>query len=137
VNLHLYDCTVHDDIAVNEEVQMIADSLDSTLLIQEIAHGQGLSLPKLARNVGTNPSTAFRWATKGFPDGRGGSVRLECLRKGRQFITTQAAYARMLAALPRNTSDITPSLVSRPPSIASRERDKASAAEQVSRRLGM
>lgn len=76
-------------------------------LAAEVAAGDLLSLPDLARRVGLHPSAVFRWAQRGFSDGAGGRIRLECLRRGRCWITSQAAYVRFLARHPHNTAEPT------------------------------
>ena len=76
----------------------------STSLAAEIAGGDQLTLSEIARQMRLNPSTALRWILRGLPDGRGGRVRLEGIRRGKKWLTSRAALARFLAALPQSTT---------------------------------
>lgn len=44
-----------------------------------------------------NPSTVWRWATKGYSDGQGGRIRLEVTYVGRRVMTTPAACGQFIA----------------------------------------
>jgi hypothetical protein len=91
-------------------------------------------LLNLARQFNVAPSTALRWILRGLPDGQGGRVRLEAVRRGKPWITSRAALERFFAALPQSTS--TPPA---PPirSPARRERESARAAEALNREYGI
>ncbi|MBX9681319.1 MAG: hypothetical protein K2X38_21390 [Gemmataceae bacterium] len=69
-------------------------------LADEIAAGFGISTVQVARNLGVSPPTPFRWILKGLPDGKGGRIRLEAIRRGKKWLTTQLAVSRFFASLP-------------------------------------
>jgi hypothetical protein len=68
---------------------------------QEIAAGNGLSMGKIAKRFGVSPATASRWVSKGLPDGNGGRRKLESIRRGRAYFTSEAALARFFGGLPQ------------------------------------
>ena len=106
-------------------------------LAGEIADGDRLTPPELARRIGVNPATAYRWVLKGIPDRHGGRIRLEALRRGRVYITSFAAYRRFLQQHPTNaTSDAAePRRESSPIGRTASQREKASAAAADELRL--
>jgi hypothetical protein len=65
----------------------------------EIAAGDMLTTSELARRQHTSPSTVFRWLDKGLPDGRGGRVFLEAVRRGKNWLTSSAAVRRFFERL--------------------------------------
>jgi hypothetical protein len=74
-------------------------------LLGEIAAGQGISFPELARRFPAargrgrlNPATAYRWALDGIALPDGGRLRLEAVRLGGRYLTTEAALLRFIAA---------------------------------------
>lgn len=73
-------------------------------LAGEVASGDQLTLIAIAREFQVNPSTCLRWVLRGLPDGQGGRVRLEALRRGKPWLTSRAALERFLAALPQSTT---------------------------------
>jgi hypothetical protein len=75
-------------------------------VLSEIQSGEGLSLSAAGRlfpghrgNGTVDPSTVFRWVTKGMrtPDGR--VMRLEAVRVGGRWLTSRGAVARFVSAL--------------------------------------
>ncbi len=63
---------------------------------------QPVSLAEAARKHfpgNPNPSTVWRWATKGHSDGRGGRIRLEITYVGRRAMVTPAACADFIDAV--------------------------------------
>jgi transposase-like protein len=97
-------------------------------LADEIASGDAVTLRDVARRFGVDPSVAFRWMQKGLPDGRGGRVRLACIRRGR-WLTSESAVRRFFAALPQSEPT-----ASEPPPIrtpAMRERDTERAKNEL------
>jgi hypothetical protein len=100
----------------------------------EIAHGDQLTLITLSRQFSVNPSTCLRWVLRGLPDGHGGRIRLEAVRRGKPWLTSRAALARFLAALPQSTA--TPNVPeARTPS--KREHDSARAAKILKAKYGI
>ena len=75
-------------------------------VLTEIQSGGGLGLSAAGRlfpghrgNNTVDPSTVFRWVTKGMrtPDGR--TVKLEAVRVGGRWLTSKGAVARFVGAL--------------------------------------
>lgn len=108
-----------------------ADSqASSPQVLIEIQSGQGFSLPAAGRQfpahrgTGTvDPSTVFRWVTRGSKTANGRLVKLEAVRVGGRWLTSRDAVTRFVAALT--------DLVTSPEPAASRtptERTRASAA---------
>lgn len=96
-------------------------------LAAEIAAGDSLRLTNLARRFDVAVSTCFRWVIRGLPTGDGVRVKLEALKRGKTWITSEAAVARFFAALPR--SETTPSTAPiRTPAERVRESRRAAAA---------
>jgi hypothetical protein len=88
----------------------MVDNVFSRIAV-EIAAGGGLSMGKVARRVGVSPATASRWVSQGLPDGLGGRRRLEAIRRGRVYFTSEAALVRFFDGLPNNnTRDPPPSV---------------------------
>ena len=102
-------------------------------LAAEIASGDMLTTIELARQHNTHPSTIFRWLQRGLPDGRGGRVFLEAVRRGKSWFTSKAAVARFFSRLPQ--SQATPIVPIRPP--AARERETARAKTALDDRYGI
>lgn len=78
------------------------------LLVVEIANGQGLTPPQLARRIGVDPSCVARWILKGTPGRTGERVRLAAIRRGKAWLTTAAAYERWLGEHPRSDAPASP-----------------------------
>ncbi len=87
-------------------------------VLAEIQAGDGLTLAAAGRlfpghrgGRSVDPSTIFRWVTKGTTAG-GRTVRLEAVRAGNRWLTSRPAVARYVAALtdalPAPLSDPTP-----------------------------
>jgi hypothetical protein len=118
-------------------VTNLANDQAATVL-SEIQSGDGLSLSAAGRmfpahrGAGTvNPSTVFRWVTRGTqtPDGR--VVRLEAIRTPGRWLTSRAALARFVTAL---TSAAEPD-GSSPPSLTRSVAEYRKSAEHSAREL--
>ena len=70
----------------------------------EIAGGEMLRLIELARRFDVCVSTCFRRVVKGLPTGNGDRVRLEAIKRGKSWITSEAAVKRFFSALPISSS---------------------------------
>lgn len=93
-------------------------STPNSLIQQEVAGGGGLSPAQTAKrfpsvkadddDTRVNPSTVWRWITRGLklPDGR--RVRLEAVRLGASYLTSEPAILRFIAAQQRGADPITP-----------------------------
>lgn len=99
---------------------------ESQNLAEEIAAGNGITVPQVAHQQRANPSTIFRWVQKGLPDGKGNRVRLEAIRRGKAWYTSRSAVARFFARLPQSQNTSTAAPVRTP---SQRERDSARAAK--------
>ncbi len=77
----------------------------------------------------THPATLTRWIRKGVRAASGVTVRLEGVRLGTRWLTTEPALARFAAAL---TDPAAPPPAPRPPS--ARERAAERAGEELARR---
>jgi len=99
----------------------------------EIAGGDAIGLVELSRQQHAAPSTCFRWARKGLPDGHGGRVFLEAVRRGKKWLTSAAAVARFFARL-EHTQAAPPPPSFRTP--AKRERDSARAEKALTDKYG-
>jgi hypothetical protein len=100
-------------------------------VLTEIQGGDGLSLSGAGRlfpghrgGNSVDPSTVFRWVTKGMrtPDGR--FVRLEAVRVGARWLTSRPAVTRFVAALTA-AADPSPATPSPPPARTSAARRKS------------
>jgi hypothetical protein len=100
----------------------------------EIAGGDSLRLIDLARRFNVCISTCFRWVAKGLPTGNGSRVRLEAIKRGKCWLTSEAAVKRFFAALPQ--SEQTPAA---PPirTPSKRERDSALAEKVLQEKYGI
>jgi hypothetical protein len=106
-------------------------------LLAEIQAGEGLSLSAAGRlfpghrgGKSVDPSTVFRWVTKGTRTPGGRPVKLEAVRVGGRWLTSRGAVTRFVAALTA-ASDPTPSSTapaSRSPAVRRRAAEKAAAA---------
>jgi hypothetical protein len=74
-------------------------------VLSEIQAGEGLPLSAAGRlfpghrgGPSVDPSTVFRWVTKGTTAG-GRTVKLEAVRAGSRWLTSRGAVARFVAAL--------------------------------------
>jgi hypothetical protein len=103
-------------------------------LAAEIAAGDSLRLIDLARRFNVCVSTCFRWVCKGLPTSDGSRVKLEALKRGKSWISSEAAVARFFGALPQSkATQTTPSI--RTPS--QRERDSARARQTLNEKYGI
>jgi hypothetical protein len=77
----------------------------TSTVVNEVRSGQGISFSDVAKNYPgrlsgrTNPSTVFRWATKGCRAADGTRIRFEACRVGSRLMTSAAAVDRFLASL--------------------------------------
>ena len=102
-------------------------------VLHEIEAGGGLSLPAAGRTFpahrgeGTvNPSTVFRWVTKGARTGDGQLVKLEAVRTPGRWLTSRAAVARFVAALTAAADpSATPAPVTRTPTTQTMASERA------------
>lgn len=105
-------------------------------VLAEIQAGDGLSSAAAGRlfpghrgGKSVDPSTTFRWITRGAaaPDGR--RVKLEAVRVGGRWLTSRGAVARFVAALtPASDPDTSTPPASRTPAARKRASEKAVAA---------
>ena len=100
-------------------------------VLTEIQSGQGLALSAAGRlfpaHRGTgsvDPSTVFRWVIRGSKSSDGRIVKLEAVRVGGRWLTSQAALTRFVAALSASVESPPHQLPCRTPT----ERTRASAA---------
>jgi hypothetical protein len=86
----------------------MADIVSETApqVLGEIQAGNGLSLSAAGRlfpghrgGESVDPSTVFRWVTKGARTPGGNVVKLEAVRVGVRWLTSRGAVARFVAAL--------------------------------------
>lgn len=103
-------------------------------LAAEIAAGDSLRLIDLARRFDVCMSTCFRWVVKGLPTGDGTRAKLAALKRGKSWITSEAAVARFFASLPQSESAPTTALLRTP---SARERDSARAEAALKDRYGI
>jgi hypothetical protein len=105
-------------------------------VLTEIQSGEGLSLSASGRmfpghrgGKSVDPSTVFRWVTKGTRTPGGHLVKLEAVRVGVRWLTSRGAIARFVAALTA-AADPTPttSAPTRTPTARQRATEKAVAA---------
>lgn len=108
-------------------------------VLAEIQAGEGLSLSAAGRlfpghrgGKSVDPSTVFRWVTRGTRTTGGALVKLEAVRVGVRWLTSRGAVARFVTALtaasdPAPAADRTP-VTSRRPSATRRASEKAAAA---------
>jgi hypothetical protein len=116
----------------------MADSVSEAVpqVLTEIQSGDGLSLSAAGRlfpghrgGSSVDPSTVFRWVTKGARTPGGQTVKLEAVRVGGRWLTSRGAVARFVAVL---TAAAVPDSTSPPPaprtSTVRRRAEKAAAA---------
>jgi hypothetical protein len=117
----------------------VANSISEPVpqVLTEIQGGQGLALSAAGRlfpghrgGTAVDPSTVFRWVTKGANTPSGGPVRLEAVRVGGRWLTSQGAVARFVAAL---TAAADPSPTPAPRSPAARRRASERAGERLAK----
>jgi hypothetical protein len=79
---------------------------DVSRVLTEIQSGDGLGLAAAGRlfpghrgGRAVNPSTIFRWVTRGLTDPSGTVIRLEAARVGARWLTSSAAVGRFVGAL--------------------------------------
>ncbi len=109
-------------------------------LLTEIESGEGLSLSAAGRlfpghrgGKSVDPSTTFRWSTKGVKTAGGEVVKLAAVRVGTRWLTSRSAVARFVAAL---TAAATPSAAAEVPARTPTQRRRAAerAASELTRR---
>ena len=100
----------------------------------EIAGGDALRLIDLARRFQVCISTCFRWVVKGLPTGNGDRVCLEAIKRGKSWITSEAAVKRFFGALPISSSPPCAAPIRTP---SKRERDNAAAAKMLHEKFGI
>jgi hypothetical protein len=83
------------------------DGLDAPtdVLLREVMAGHARSLAQVAKLVPagrggrpTSPTTVWRWSRAGVKTADGRTVRLETMRIGGRYVTTEQALRRFLAA---------------------------------------
>jgi hypothetical protein len=111
-----------------------ADSVPQVLV--EIQSGGGLSLSAAGRlfpghrGTGTvDPSTVFRWVTRGAKATDGRLAKLEAVRVGGRWLTSRGAVARFVASLTSgDTTGGNPQLSPRSPATRRKASEKAGVA---------
>ena len=85
--------------------ERVRDAASTTSVLNEIQSGDGLSLATAGRlfpghrgGRSVDPSTVFRWVTKGLMVA-GRTVKLEAVRVGARWLTSRGAVARFVATL--------------------------------------
>src|SRR5262245_24013204 len=110
----------------------MADSVSEAIpqVLAEIQSGDGLSLSAAGRlfpghrgGTSVDPSTVFRWLTKGARAPGGQLVKLEAVRVGGRWLTSRGAVTRFVGAL---TAAADPGAVSAPTSRTPTARQRAS-----------
>jgi hypothetical protein len=103
-------------------------------VLTEIQSGGGLSLSTAGRlfpghrgGKSVDPSTVFRWITKGSRTVGGKTVKLEAVRAGGRWLTSRGAVARFVAALTAaaDPASTTTPPASRTPAVRRRAAEKA------------
>jgi hypothetical protein len=92
-------------IAIARRLSMVDVNSEVPQVLTEIQGGGGMSLSGVGRQFpghrggpAVDPSTVFRWVTKGLSVG-GRTVKLEAIRVGHRWLTSSQAVARFVAAL--------------------------------------
>lgn len=104
-------------------------------VLAEIQSGEGLSLSAAGRlfpghrgGGSVDPSTVFRWVTKGTRAANGHTVKLEAVRVGTRWLTSRPAVTRFVTALTAASGPIpaaTKPTASRTPAARRRAAEKA------------
>lgn len=111
----------------------VPEAVSPAPVLTEIQSGEGLSLSAAGRlfpghrgGATVDPSTVFRWVTRGTTV-RGRAVKLEAVRAGARWLTSRGAVARFVAALTDAAvpASDTPVPTSRTPSARSRAAEAA------------
>jgi hypothetical protein len=105
-------------------------------VLTEIQSGDGLSLSAAGRlfpghrgGASVDPSTVFRWVTKGTRTTGGRAVKLEAARVGGRWLTSRGAVGRFVAALTEAAiPSAPPAPVTRAPTARARATKRAVAA---------
>ncbi len=86
--------------------EVVSETASVPQVLAEIQSGDGLSLSAAGRlfpghrgGTSVDPSTVFRWVTKGTRTTAGQTVRLEAVRVGGRWLSSRGAVARFVAAL--------------------------------------
>ena len=111
-------------------------------VLAEIQSGDGLSLSAAGRlfpghraNGAVDPSTVFRWRTKGMRTATGLVLKLEAVRVGGRWLTSRGAVARFVAALTAAADPSSAPTTTTPHTPAARQRAAEKAAEAL-KKLG-
>lgn len=104
-------------------------------VLTEIQDGQGLALSAAGRlfpghrgGTAVDPSTVFRWVTRGAKTPAGELVKLEAVRVGGRWLTSRGAVARFVTAL---TPPAAPAPAPRPRSAGQRKRASEAAGKKL------
>jgi len=106
----------------------------TTTLADEIATGDSIRLNDIARRFQVNPSTAHRWAFRGLISPNGNRVKLEVIRFGKSWRTSEAALRRFLVALPHGATITAQESIRSP---LKRDRDSARAEAALKAKYGI
>lgn len=74
----------------------VAATVDN--LVERLATEGHIWAPRLARCIGTHPSTVLRWILHGVKLADGRTHKLEAVRVGGRWATSEAAYRRFVEA---------------------------------------
>lgn len=104
----------------------------------EIQNGEGQSLSATGRQYPAHhgpgrvdPSTVYRWVTKGIRAADGRVVKLEAARVGARWLTSRSAAVRFLTALTTAAAPTSPTTVPVPITPAARRRASEDAATEL------
>jgi hypothetical protein len=107
-------------------------------VLTEIQAGGGLSLSAAGRlfpghrgGESVDPSTVFRWVTRGTRTAGGQTVRLEAVRVGGRWLTSRGAVARFVSALTSAAEPTSTAPLATPRTTASRTRAAEKAAAKL------
>jgi hypothetical protein len=109
-------------------------------VLSEVQAGDGLSLSAAGRlfpghrgNGSVDPSTLFRWVTRGTRTADGRVVRLEAIRTPGRWVTSRGAVARFVAVLTAAADLAAVPSVPAPRSAATHRRASERAADALKR----
>ncbi len=112
-------------------------------LLTEIQAGEGLSLSAAGRlfpghrgNGTVDPSTVFRWVTKGMRTTDRRVVKLEAVRVGGRWLTSRGAVARFVSALTAAAAPTSGTTVTPAPRTPAARRTASELAAQELKRMG-
>ncbi len=108
--------------------EVVTETASVPQVLAEIQSGDGLSLSAAGRmfpghrgGASVDPSTVFRWVTRGTRTAAGQTVRLEAVRVGGRWLSSRGAVARFVAAL----TDAAAPMSAHPPSATTASRSPA------------